>query len=635
MSRPIAYFDMEIYPNYVLVAFMHEDGRRFRWSATSPETRMPGAEIVDFVTRHTLITFNGIGFDIPLLMLAIRKEPVRVIKQASDRIIVGGLKWWHFENEYHVKCQRPEVDHIDLMEVAPLTGSLKLYAAKCHSFSIQDLPIDPSSHLTPEQMVTIEDYCFNDLSSTRDLHRALKTQIEMRAQMSAVYGIDLRSKSDAQMAEAIIKSEVEKIKKVKVEKPRDLSGTRFRYRVPEWMQFLEIDIVEDVRKAEFLVSDKGRTILPGELADKKIMHHGKTYRMGIGGLHSSETKQVVHATDDTLLIDFDVASYYPSIVLNEKLYPFHLGVEFLQVYRGLVEKRLAAKKRAADIKAILKTTSDEVLTRELKAVTVAMEGLKIAVNGTFGKLGSKYSILYSPDLLVQVTVTGQLALLMLIESFGFLDGVEVMSANTDGVTIRCQISSEPAVVAAVKEWEQTTGYVTERTDYRSIWSRDVNNYVAHKTDGSVKTKGSYGKGLPLHKNPNAEICGEAVVAFLTKQTPLEETIRACDDIRKFVKVQRVTGGAIYEKNILLGKVVRWYYSVGRTEAIHYKLNNRLVPESVGAMPVVELPFGIPDDLDYEWYIREAKSMIWDLGLDVNGERAPEKVSKRRKKAVVA
>lgn len=61
---------------------------------------------------------------------------------------------------------------------------------------------------------------------------------------------------------------------------------------------------------------------------------------------------------------------------------------------------------------------------------------KIVLNGTFGKLGSKYSFLYSPNLMIQVTITGQLALLMLIEALEAA-GISVVSANTDGIVSRC------------------------------------------------------------------------------------------------------------------------------------------------------------------------------------------------------
>lgn len=368
-QRPIAFFDMEVYPNFVLCAFMTEGLTKHSWVCRDADAPFLAPGLVDFIKQHTLVTFNGTGYDIPLLMLCIRKEKVGTIKKASNRIIDDNLKWWNFEKEFHVKCTRPELDHIDLMEVAPLTGGLKLYAGKCHSYSIQDLPVDPTKELTPIQMGVVTEYCFNDLLSTRDLYNALKVQIEMRTAMSKTYDIDLRSKSDAQMAEAIIKHEVEKIKNIKLVKPGDLTGTTFKYRIPDWMQFWEIDILDDIRKAEFMVSDKGSTILPDALKNKKIEYKGRTYRMGIGGLHSSETRQIARATKFSMIMDFDVASYYPSIVLNEKLYPKHIGPEFLQVYKNLVDQRLAAKKRQGELKKEIALVKKQIAELEHAAQT--------------------------------------------------------------------------------------------------------------------------------------------------------------------------------------------------------------------------------------------------------------------------
>ena len=57
-------------------------------------------------------------------------------------------------------------------------------------------------------------------------------------------------------------------------------------------------------------------MMPKELADLKIEIGAGTYRMGIGGLHSCESRQVVRADDDMLLLDRDVASYYPAIIIG-------------------------------------------------------------------------------------------------------------------------------------------------------------------------------------------------------------------------------------------------------------------------------------------------------------------------------
>jgi hypothetical protein len=109
--------------------------------------------------------------------------------------------------------------------------------------------------------------------------------------------------------------------------------------------------------------------------------------MGIGGLHSSEQRQALVSDSDHVLIDRDVTSYYPAIILEGNLSPLHLRERdaFIRVFRSIVQRRVEAKK---------------------KGDSVVANALKIVANGSFGKLGSRYSVLYSPHLMIQVTLTG-------------------------------------------------------------------------------------------------------------------------------------------------------------------------------------------------------------------------------------
>src|SRR5690606_22606645 len=142
-------------------------------------------------------------------------------------------------------------------------------------------------------------------------------------------------------------------------------------------------------------------------------------------------------------------------------------------------------------------------------------------------LGSKWSNLYAPDLLIQVTLTGQLALLLLIERLE-LAGIHVVSANTDGIVIKCPVELIHKMEEIIKWWENETRFEMERTEYAALYSRDVNNYIAIKTNGKTKTKGAYAnpwnddsdRSMWLHKNPTNTICVEAVEALLTKQIPI-------------------------------------------------------------------------------------------------------------------
>lgn len=588
---PTCVLDLEVYTNFTLVVLKDVETE----AVVSMELPLDAFDLEvlhTIVTTNRIITFNGTSYDIPLLHLILRGENSAKIKEASDWVIVQGGTWWNFEKRYNVKLNEGEIDHVDLMPVAPLTGSLKLYAARLHCRSIQDLPIAPSALITEEQKPILREYCENDCDNTIALFNALKGQLALRDTMSATYGIDLRSKSDAQIAEAVIKKEVETRLKTRLEKPGSGAGGELYYQPPAWMGFQSLDILERVREAGFIVGDKGTVIAPPELAGKKIRIGSGMYRLGIGGLHSSEKCQVIRADSRYLVKDIDVVSYYPAILINQGLYPRHIGKEFLAVYKTLVAKRLAAK--AAGRKA-------------------ENESLKITINGTFGKTASPYSVLYAPEVFMQIVITGQLATLMLIERLSDVIGVEVVSANTDGVTIRCLRECEADALAAVKDWETLTGFETERADYDGLYSRDVNNYVALKTDGEVKTKGGYGTGLPLHKNPYAQICSQAVIDYLAFDASIPGTIEACQDIRKFVCVRSVKGGATHH-GVDIGRIVRWYYSTVEEEALLYKTNNYLVPNTLHAMPCVVLPEGIPDDLDRAWYVKEAHTMLEDLGV---------------------
>ena len=586
-------FDIEVYRDYFLVAFRDVDTLAVTTFEQWPDHPLDTRALRRHMSTRRLVSFNGKRFDAPLIALAITGADCAALKIGCDDIIQNNVQPWQFEDRHPCKID-PDWDHIDLFDVAPGMASLKIYAGRLHSVKLQDLPIDPSDSITPEMRETLRDYCVNgDTIATLDLWIKLQPQIKLREQMTEQFGVDLRSKSDAQIAEAVIKREVEKLLAKKVERPIINPGTRFNYTPPEFISFsgqVLRDALTTVTSTPFVVQAGGSVAMPKEISALKIRLGSSTYQMGIGGLHSTEKRVAHHADDDTLLIDRDVASYYPAIILNCGLYPKHMGSAFTKVYRGLVQRRLDAK-HSGD-----KVTADS---------------LKITINGSFGKLGSMWSALYSPDLLIQTTLTGQLALLMLIEMLEH-HGVPVVSANTDGVVIKCPSALVGVMSSVVSVWEMVTGFDTEDTHYRALYSRDVNNYIAIKPDGGWKAKGAYAPAA-LQKNPTNEICAEAVRAFLIRGTPIEQTISQCDDLRKFLTVRQVKGGCLDQQGEYLGRAARWYYSSLVAGPLRYKVNGYTVARSEGAMPCMVLPDSVPTDLDHEWYVQEAYSILTDVG----------------------
>ncbi len=436
-------------------------------------------------------------------------------------------------------------------------------------------------------------YCINDLDTTIDLYKRLSDQIELREQMGKEYGLELRSKSDAQIAESVIKKQIEAIKGDKVYRPDLPKNFSFNYTPPSFIAFKhpELNQALDIFKTKpFTLNEKGDVAEPPEVGKLKIKIGSSTYQLGIGGIHSCEKKVHYVAGSDHIIVDRDVTSYYPNIILTQQLYPKHIGLDFLTVYKSLVEKRIKAKREGNK---------------------VVNEALKVTINGSFGKFGSRWSALYGPNLLIQTTVTGQLSLLMLIEALEE-KGISVVSANTDGIIIYCHTRNQAAMQLVISDWEKTTGFGTEETPYSAVYSRDINNYIALKRNGSYKVKGVYADEN-LSKTPTTQVCTQAVVDYLQLGLPIETTVHACMDIRKFVSVRAVTGGAV-KNNEYLGKAVRWYYAKNEPGAIHYKKNGNKVPVTDGAKPLMVLPDSLPVDVDHEWYIKKAYSMLNDLGV---------------------
>jgi len=308
-------------------------------------------------------------------------------------------------------------------------------------------------------------------------------------------------------------------------------------------------------------------------------------------IHSVHDRKVCHVAGEDVITDIDAASFYPSIILECGFVPVSLGKAFVNEYRKIYERRLDAKKSGD------KTTDAT---------------LKISLNGTFGKLASKYSVLYSPDLMLAVTLTGQFTLLMLIE---WLEraGATTLSANTDGIAIRYSKSIESEIQKVVNKFGEVSKFSFEYTPYRVLAMKDVNNYIAVKPDRTLKVKGIYAP-LSLKKNPTAQVCSDAVGEWLAKGVPFEQTIKDapfCD----FISARNVTGGG-QQMGEYLGKVVRWYQSNDSAlEPILYVKNGNKVPKTDGARACMTLPDKVkhPPDLDYDWYIKEAIKIAIAVG----------------------
>jgi len=322
-----------------------------------------------------MLTFNGNYYDHPMISLALTGASAAELWAASNRIIVPGGKGlmpWEFAKFYGINLLL--WDTIDVMNVAPGMGGLKAYGGKMHMRKLQDLPIDVGTPIELFDRPVVRDYCRNDLETTAALADRMSAQLKLREEMSLQYGVDLRSKSDAQIAEAAMKAALP----FEVVVPVVAVGATFYYRPPAWLRFQTPqmqDMFSTMCRTPFAINPSGSVSPAYENCyvdwgkdQVRLDPHGNfvkrpadwqhklvgPYAMGIGGLHSTENRRALVAMPGSRLLDRDASSYYPNLILETGIFPKQIGEVFQKIYRGWVETRMDAKHRATALKKELK-----------------------------------------------------------------------------------------------------------------------------------------------------------------------------------------------------------------------------------------------------------------------------------------
>jgi len=205
--------------------------------------------------------------------------------------------------------------------------------------------------------------------------------------------------------------------------------------------------------------------------------------VGKGGIHSTEGGRFLKPKEDEIYIDADIGSQYPNAIRKYKVEPKHLpGWNNLIVSK--IERRL-------NYKRLFKETGNP------KYASLQEMG-KLSLNGgSYGRLNSKGDWQQDPCCMLQVTMGGQLELLMIVEDL-ILKGFNVVSLNTDGFGTILKRNREEEFKVILSGWEKVIGNDTlgqfEYTEFKWIAQTSVNDYLALKADGTLKMKG---EKLPL------------------------------------------------------------------------------------------------------------------------------------------
>ena len=619
-------YDCEVYPNYFL-CLVYDIETKIYHSYELGKTLLDDIILNDEIT---LIGWNNHSYD-DVLLKYIQNSALNIssgyfkgnqqpateqrIYELSNEIINVG---WDSTRVRDLRWQESTFDTMDVKSVLDPMPSLKKTEIRMRYKQVEDLPYVPGTILTEPEKANVQEYCYNDVGATFEVYdKHAIEHIKLREYLASRFNLDkskLRSLSEAKTAEYILSQMACRTSKTKVRDIRKKLETEPVHEIqlanciPDWITFNSLYLQNHLRRLKLITLPiNAATGYADGTAIKKVVTIGnKDYQMGIGGLHSIDGPYQWRPDDDYQLLDADVTSYYPSILLRDGLYPRGYSSVWVDTYRHIYDTRLKAKQAGNLIEA---------------------NALKIVLNATFGKLGSIWSSFYDPQLLVRVTLTGQLGLLMLIEKYAE-EYIEVISANTDGVIVKVHNNKYERFGWRNLEWQDQTKMNLEYTYYNQYARRDVNNYTALTTDNKVKNKGAFAPP-DLRHDVQAPIIQKMVRAKLLYNEDLTDYLEDnLDELDIYDFLFSFTATKVYDIFIVgtsnitmpneatsLSRSNRWYISAK-------PLYNKLVKTGGKLGNTISVPNGtniviknhvratqLPTDLDYSYYIAAANKLL--------------------------
>ncbi len=608
----IVTWDTEVFPN--CFQFCAIDDKGVRYFAEISDRRDDASYLSTLIWQFRkfevqMVGFNSLAFDYPLLHMILANPGI-----TPDRIYARAQQIINSQNAYE-NMVRPSdwaVKQIDLLRIHHFDNKARMTSLKTLEFNmrqsnISDLPFPVGTLLNSEQMDTLMRYCFDDVAATRRFYNESLDKITFRQQLNQQYpGRDFTNYNDVKIGKEFFQLRLEQIGVQCYEygdfgrEPKQTYRPVIELRdcVPDFVQFEQPEF-ERIRQ-HFLATVITET--KGAFTNLSATVGGLEFFFGTGGIHASVENQSYTADDETMILDVDVTSLYPSIAIEHNHYPAHLGPAFVQVYRSLREERLRHKKG-----------------------TVENAALKLALNGVYGASNDKFSCFYDPLFTMKITIGGQLMLAMLAERLLAVPGLSLIQANTDGITMRLPRTARFLVDAVCQRWEWDTRLSLESVEYAKMVIADVNSYLAVKLDGSVKRKGRYEYDVDWHQDASALVVQKVAEKVLVEGAPIRETLRAWPDIMDFmlrIKANRGTVLAVQTHPIddptpLPDRTQRYYISEGGVSLVKIMpplakrpgVYRHIAVQSGWKVTLCNDIMRATEPVNIEWYANEVEKLV--------------------------
>lgn len=517
------------------------------------------------------------------------------------------FKRWKYANYFE------SMDLLTMQFSSKLRVGLKEMQITMHYPNVQEYDGDFNSPIPPEDMDKMIGYNINDVDSTTELLNRLdkygkepeKSAIELRKFIETEYGINAYSMDSVKFGETLL---AKKYCEATGLSKRQLESMRSP------MDYISLkDVIlpfityKNPKLQEVLEDMKGQVVYSKERKgyEKQFVLSNTRYSVGVGGIHSLNDPRIYVPSDNEFIGHADVASMYPSFIVQYKWIPRHLGEEFWQVYSDIYHERIKAKHSGQKLKS---------------------DALKLTLNSVTGKMQQETSWMYDPFSVFKIRINGQLVLLMLVDRLLEL-GCEIVQVNTDGVMYVAKKNLSDRIGEAIKEVEDITKLSFEADRYEAFYQYKVNDYFGVVAGWSethdpklIEKKGMFITENRLGKGMAPVVIPKAVINYFLTKEPIADYIKRQTDIKDFLMTQRVDKKFTVEHgDVPVQRISRYYASTNGCYLYKVKDEDGVKSyEHMLAKSGVTILNKMDDrpiqerKINYKYYISEANKIVADF-----------------------
>ena len=386
--------------------------------------------------------------------------------------------------------------------------------------------------ILPEYVETLCHYNKNDVFIVCELARLKSDEIKLRYSITSKFHMNVLSSARSNISDKLVTSFYSKMsglhktafEKLKTERTA-LSFKKIIFPHIKFKTKQLQDLLDEMKTITIYRTNK-------DSFNRTVDFCGTKYTLATGGIHSVDYPRILKSTDEYTYVHWDYTSYYPSIMISYEIAPKHLNKKvFVKMIKYFKDTRVEAKHTKDDVKQVISGVPNKITA----------EVLKIVINAIYGKLGSDLFFLYDRFAQMQVTINGQLMTMTLVEELE-LNGIHVVSANTDGIIIKLPNDKRDVFKDITDRWNETNKMSADGEEYKYIVSRDVNNYFDLQVDDTVEFKGAFDPNMflkDLKKGYDMPIVAKAVIAYFKDNIPITKSLYNATDILDFCKTQNI------------------------------------------------------------------------------------------------